>query len=386
MSERIYFDHNSTTPMLPEVFEAMREYCLAEYGNPSTGHAFGKAAKEGLERAREQVARALGCEPDEVFFTGGSSEANNLAVKGSAWAQRERGRHLVHSTVEHPSIRNAARWLCEEGWTATAIGVDAYGAVRAAEMIAALRPDTVLCAVMLAQNEVGTVMAVPTVAAAARERGVRVLCDASQAVGKIEVDVGALGVDICVIAAHKFYGPKGVGALYVRRGTSLVSLVHGVAHERGMRAGTENVPGIVGLGAAIEIAQRRLAANRAHLLALRARLLEGLRARIPDLRVNGHPSEVLPNTLNVCIPGLDSTALLSAVPHIAASTGAACHWGVTEPSHVLTEMGVPRELALGAIRFSLGVRNTEAEVDRVIEEVAAGVEEMRLGADAARPA
>lgn len=376
----VYFDHNSTTPMLGEVFEAMRAYFVTEFGNPSTGHQYGAAAKRGLERAREQVARALNCEPDEVVFTGGSSEANNLAVKGSAWVQRDRGRHLVHSTVEHPSIRNAIRWLCEEGWTASSIGVDGQGRVRVGEMVEALRQDTVLCALMLAQNEVGTVMPVPEVAKAARDRGVRMLCDASQAVGKIDVDVQRLGVDLCVIAAHKFYGPKGVGALYVRRGTGLVPLVHGVAHERGLRAGTENVPGIVGLGAAIELVTTRLEAGRRHLLGLRVRLLDGLRSRIHDIRVNGHPTDFLPNTLNVCIPGVDSTELLKSMPHIGASTGAACHWGVAEPSHVLTEMGVEREVALGAVRFSLGLGNTEQEVDQVVEDVGLRVEQMRATA------
>lgn len=363
--------------MSAEVFEAMRPYFLSDFGNPSTGHAFGAAAKKGLEAARQKVATALGCDADEVIFTGGSSEANNLAVKGSAWAQRTRGRHLVHSTVEHPSVRRSVEWLCEEGWTSTAIGVDGHGRVRADAMIEALRDDTVLCALMLAQNEVGTVMPVRQIAEAARHRGVRVLTDASQAIGKIEVDVADLDVDLCVVAAHKFYGPKGVGALYVRRGVELVSLVHGVAHERGHRAGTENVPGIVGLGAAIELATQRLEEHRAHLWRLRTRLLERLRASVPDLLVNGHPEDLLPNTLNVCIPGIDSTGLLSALPHIAASTGAACHWGVTEPSAVLTQMGVPRDIALGAVRFSLGTGNTEDEIDFAADEVTRQVESMR---------
>lgn len=374
----LYFDHNSTTAVLPDVVDAMRPYLIEAYGNASTGHVFGQAAKAGLERARGQVAAALGCDVDEIIFTGGSSEANNLAVKGTAWALRERGRHLVHSVVEHPSIRSAAAWLCAEGATVTEIGVDEHGSVRAEAMGAALRDDTVLCALMVAQNEVGTLMPVAEVAHEARARGVRMLADASQAVGKIEVDVRALGVDLCVIAAHKFHGPKGVGALYVRRGTTLVPLVHGVvSHEHGLRAGTVNVPGIVGLGAAIEICTQRLGVVRAHLLQLRARLLAGLRARIPDLVVSGHPERFLPNTLHVCLPEVDSTALLQRIPHIALSTGAACQWGKTEPSPVLTAMGVPRALALGAVRFSLGAGNTVEEVDRVVTEVAAEVERVR---------
>lgn len=382
--ERVYFDHNATTPVLAEVFEAMRPYFLAAFGNPSTGHSFGIEAKRGLERARAQVAAALHCEPDEVVFTGGASEANNLAVKGSAFAQRARGRHIVYSTVEHPSVYKAIEWLCEESWTATAVGVDSQGQVRTEEMIGALRDDTVLCALMCAQNEVGTLMPVGPVAKAARDHGVRVLTDASQAIGKIAMDVQCLGVDLCVVAAHKFYGPKGVGALYVRRGVELVPLVHGVAHEEGRRAGTENVPGIVGLGAAIELATRSLEKNSAKLLRLRTRLLEGLRARLPELHVNGHAEHFLPNTLNVCIPGIDSNTLLAALPHIAASTGAACHWGITEPSRVLTEMGVDRDLAMGAVRFSLGIGNTDAEVDYVVAEVAAKVASMRAASHSTR--
>lgn len=377
---QVYFDHNSTTPLLPEVYEAMRPYLLTDFGNSATGHDFGTAAKRGLENAREQVARALRCEADEVTFTGGSSEANNLAVKGTVWARHQRGRHLVHSAVEHPSVRASVAWLCEQGASATSIGVDAHGSVRTDEMVAALRDDTVLCALMLAQNEVGTVMSVAEVSAEARARGVTMLTDASQAVGKIEVDVRALDVDLCVIAAHKFYGPKGVGALYVRRGTPLVSLVHGVAHEGGRRAGTVNVAGIVGMGAAIEIVTQRIAAHQTHLLSLRQQLLEGLKKHFPDIYVSGHPHRHLPNTLHVCIPGLDSTELLRRLPHIAASNGAACHWGVTEPSHVLTAMGVSRELALGALRFSLGVGNTTEEVEQVVSEVAACAESLRATA------
>lgn len=373
MAEAIYLDHHSTTPLAPEVLDAMLPYLAERYGNPRTGHVFGRAARAGLDRAREQVAQALGCDPDEVIFTGGSSEANNLAVKGLAWARRDRGRHLLISAVEHPSIRGACQWLGTEGWTVSTVGVDARGQVSAAAFAEAARDDTVLACLMVAQNEVGTVMPVREAAAAVRGRGAAFLADASQAIGKIPVHLPDLDVDMCVIAAHKFYGPKGVGALYLRRGVELVSLVHGVAHEHGHRAGTENVAGIVGLGAAIELATCHLERNAAHLRRLRDRLWDGLSARIPELVRNGHPTECLPNTLNVCIPGIDSTSLLEQIPEVAASTGAACHWGVTEPSAVLTHMGVPREVALGAIRFSLGVGNTEAEIDRAVEVVASRV-------------
>jgi cysteine desulfurase len=373
--QRIYFDHNATSPIAPEVVEAMLPYFTERFGNPSTGHDFGKAARAGLDEARAKTARALGCESDEIVFTGGSSEANNLAVKGTAWARRERGRHIVIGSVEHPSIRNAAQWLAGEGWTVTSIGVDEHGMLRIDEMIAALRDDTVLVAAMLVQNEVGTINPVARLTEAARARGVWSLIDASQAVGKIPVRVDDLGADLCVIAAHKFYGPKGVGALYMRRGVEPVSLVHGVAHERGHRAGTENVPGIVGLGAAIELVTGKLEHYREHVGGLRDRLWEGLRVRLPEIRRNGHPSACVPNTLNVCLPGIDSTELLSRIPQLGASTGAACHWGVTEPSVVLTAMGVPREVALGAIRFSLGMYNTASEVDTVLDWITAAVRE-----------
>jgi len=377
----IYLDHNSTTPLAPEVLEAMMPYLTEHYGNPSTGHVFGKAARQGLDRARAQVAEALGCEPEEIIFTGGASEANNLAVKGLALARMDDGRHIVISSVEHPSIRNGCKYIAEEGWNISVVGVDRVGRVHAEDYVGAFRDDTVLACMMLAQNEVGTVMPVREAAAAARDRGIIFHTDASQAVGKIPVRVDDLGVDMCVVAAHKFYGPKGVGALYLRKGVHLQPLVHGVGHEHGLRAGTENVPGIVGLGAAIERAARNLERNAAHLERLRRRLWEGLSARIPGIVRNGDPVDSLPNTLNVCIPDVDSTKLLEGLPEIAAATGAACHWGVTEPSLVLTEMGVPHDLALGAVRFSLGVGNTDEEIDRAIHAVSA-----RVAAIASAPA
>lgn len=379
----IYLDHNSTTPLAPEVLDAMLPYLRDHHGNPSTGHAFGKITRQAIDRARQQVAQALGCEAEEIVFTGGASEANNLAVKGLAWARRDR-RHLVISTVEHPSIRNAARWLAEEGWSLSMVGVDAHGRVSVEDIEEALREDTLLTCLMAAQNEVGSIMPVNAVAAAAHARGAAFHVDASQAVGKIPVRVNDMDADMCVVAAHKFYGPKGVGALFVRTGVHLDSVVHGVAHERGLRAGTENVPGIVGLGAAIELATRNLERNAAYLKALHDQLWEGLRARIPDAVLNGHPGERLPNTVNICIPGVDSLTLLEQIPALAASTGAACHWGVTEPSHVLTEMGLPREVSLGAIRFSVGLGNTPEQIDQVVALVADRVDELTNCARCAR--
>jgi cysteine desulfurase len=352
----IYLDYNATTPIDPAVAAAMAPYLApglaGAFGNPSSAHAFGPPASAAARRAREQVAALIGCDADEVVFTSGGSEADNLALKGAF--DLRGGGHIVTGVTEHPAIANTCRYLARRGARVTYVGTDEHGIVDPAKVERALAPDTFVVSIMLANNETGTIEPLAEIAAIARSRGILVHADAAQAIGKIPVKVRALGVDLLTIAGHKLYAPKGVGALYVRRGVALEPLVHGGGQESGLRAGTENVPYVVGLGAACEIAGRSLADEAGRLRALRDRLHALLAAAVPELALNGHPSERLPNTLNVSFPGVDGAALLAATPEIAASTGSACHAGRTEPSDILLAMGISPERALGAVRLSLG--------------------------------
>lgn len=357
----VYLDHNATTPTAGPVVEAMLPFLAEHFGNPSSSHPYGRRARKAVDRSREQVSALLGCEPDEVVFTSGGTEANNLAIRGVVEASEGR-RHVVTSTVEHPATTQPCGLLERRGHEVTRLPVDAHGAVDASQASALLRPGTTLLTVLLAQNEVGTLMPVAGLARLARERGSLVHTDAAQAVGKIRVSVRDLGVDLLSVAGHKLYGPKGVGALYVRRGTGIEPLLLGAGHERGLRPGTENVAGIVGLGAACELARATLDAEAPRQRALRDELFDALRNGVPGLRRNGHPTECLPNTLNVSFPGVTGADLLARVPEIAASTGSACHDGVSLPSPVLVAMGVSHDTALGAVRLSIGRSTTGEDV------------------------
>ena len=365
MDRPIYLDYNATTPIVPEVAAAIRPYLEEHFGNPSSSHAYGRPAHEAIERARGRVAALLGCDPDEVVFTGAGSEANNLAIKGVAVALRERGDHIVTGAAEHPAVLATCRYLEQRfGYRVTVLPVDEDGRVEPAAVEQAIEPRTVLVTIMHANNETGTLQPIREIADVARRRGVVVHTDAAQSVGKVPTRVDDLGVDLLTMVGHKVYAPKGIGALYVRPGTPLDSLVHGAGHEGGRRAGTENVPYVAGLGVAAELAADRLArGDWERVRALRDRLHAALSDRVPGLRLNGHPTERLPNTLNVSFPGVDGEELLARTPEIAASTGSACHAGRTEPSAVLLAMGLDRERALGAVRFSLGYATTEADVD-----------------------
>jgi cysteine desulfurase len=361
----IYLDHNATTPIAPEVREAMRPYLEREFGNPSSAHAYGAAAKEAVEQSRAQLAALLGCGPADVVFTASGSEADNLAIKGAALARFGECDHLITSAIEHPAVLGACRYLEGRlGFRLTILPVDGYGIVDPDDVRRAIEPGTALVSIMHANNEVGTLQPIAEIAEAAHERGVLLHTDAAQSVGKIATDVDMLGVDLLTVTGHKMYAPKGVGALYVRPGTRLDSVIHGGGHEHGLRAGTENVPYIVGLGAAAELAAQRLQ-NGAHaeIRALRDRLHATLADRIPGLELNGHPERRLPNTLNVSFPGWDGERLLAQATSIAAATGSACHSGRTDPSTVLTAMGLDAPRALGAVRLSLGYDNTAAEID-----------------------
>jgi cysteine desulfurase len=364
MSEdTIYLDYNATTPVLPEVLDAMIPYFREGFGNPSSGHVFGRVAREAVDKARGRVAMLIGCDADEIIFTSGGTESNNLAIRGTTEARPER-RHVVTSSIEHPAVAAPCAWLERNGWRVIRAGVDVDGRVRPDETAAAIRDDTALVTIMHANNETGVLQPVTEVARAARERGAVVHTDAAQSVGKVPISVRSLGVDLLSVAGHKLYAPKGVGALYVRRHTLLRAFALGAGHERGLRPGTENVASIVGLGVACERAARDLDAEGARLRALRDDLWERLLASVPALTLNGHPTERLPNTLSVRFPGVSGTTLLDAAPGVAASTGSACHDGHQEAPAVIVAMGVPPRHALGAVRLTLGRGTTGADIER----------------------
>jgi cysteine desulfurase len=363
----IYLDYNATTPIDPRVAEAMGPFLTGGFGNPSSTHAEGRKAKSALEEARVRVARGLGCLPTEVVFTSGGSESNNLAIRGLVEARG--GGHVITSAVEHPAVLEVVLALEIEGRIAlTIVGVDRFGRVDPEAVAAALRDDTVLVSLMLANNEVGTLQPVREVAALCRERGVAIHTDAAQAISKVPVNVGDLGVDLLSVAGHKLYAPKGVGALYVREGIEIRPQILGASHEQGRRAGTENVLLAVGLGIACELAHHEVPAEQEWLAGLRGRLAAGLRAECEDLVEHGHPDHRLPNTLSVAFPGQDAYGLLdSLADELAASAGSACHSGATMISYVLQAMGVEPEIARATVRLSVGRFTTEEEIDRAVE-------------------
>ena len=369
----IYFDHNASTPVRPEAAEAMGEVLAGLHANPSSAHRDGQRARAAIERAREQVAALVGASPDEVVFTSGGTEGDHAGLIGGAWAAERRGRRIAISAIEHHAVHGAAEVLARIGFAVEHLPVGREGVVDPAA-VDTLPADTTVIAVMLANNETGVVQPVAEIARRAAARGMRVHCDAVQAAGKIAIRLGDLGVDFLVISGHKFGGPKGAGALVVRRGAAFEPLFRGSAHERGRRGGTENLPGIVGLGVAAECAARDLETERARLLELRGRLEAGIRDRLRGAVVHGAAAPRLPNTVNVSIPGARSDHLLMALDarEVAVSAGAACASGAVEPSPVLAAMGVPRELAVCALRLSMGRTTTAAEVDAVIAALVEG--------------
>ena len=373
----IYMDHHATTPVAPEVFEAMRPYFLEHFGNAaSRNHAFGWAAEGAVETARAEVARLIGCKPIEVVFTSGATEADNLAVKGVAEAYRDKGRHLITSQIEHPAVLDVCKRLEKDGYQVTYLPVDRHGMVDPATVARAITSKTVLVSIMLASNEVGTIQPLAEIGRICKERGVLLHSDAVQGVGKIPVGVDALGVDLLSLTAHKLYGPKGVGALYVRMGhprVRLVPQIDGGGHEKGRRSGTLNVPGIVGLGKACALAGRLMADEAVRLTALRERLRAALFLRLDRIHLNGHPTERLPGNLNLSFDFVEGEALLMSLKEVAVSSGSACTSASVQASHVLRAMGLGDELAHASVRFGLGRGNTEEEVDyvsdRIVEEV-----------------
>ncbi len=380
--DRLYFDHNATTPVLPEVLEAMLPFYTGVYGNPSSIHDFGQQARAAVERARAEVARLLNCRANEVVFTSGGTEANNLAVLGAVRAAVPRsgdGKHVVTTDIEHHAVLNACQALEKEGVEVTYLPAGSDGVVDPEDIRRALRPETVLVTVMYANNEIGTIQPVAQIAALARAQGVLMHTDAVQAAGKLPLDVKALGVDLLSISGHKIYAPKGVGALFARRNTLLTPLLFGGHHERDRRAGTENVAGIIGMGRAAELAGRSLAEESLRLAALRDRLERGILERVEDAGVNGDPARRVPNTSNIHFDYVEGEALVIALDlkSIACSTGAACSSGAIEPSHVLTAVGLRPDQARASLRFSLGRQNTEEQVDRVLEVLPGVVARLR---------
>jgi len=381
----IYLDNAATTPLDPGVRAEMEVYFGEVFGNPNSIHAAGRQAREAVENARETVAACLGASPNEIIFTGGGSESNNLAIRGVASARRSRGRRIVVSAIEHPSVLETCHALEREGFELTIIPVDPTGLVDPAAVADAIESDTILVTVMHANNEVGTVESIAVIGDICRERNVYFHSDAVQTTGKLPIDVDALGVDLHSLSGHKIYGPKGVGALYIRSGTRLHAQITGGGQEKNRRSGTENVAGIVGLAAALKRSVDRLGSEAAAETALRDRLLTEIPERVPDTIVTGHPTRRLPNHASFCFRGVEGEAVLLALDQIgiAASAGSACSSGSLEPPHALLAMGVPPDYAHGSLRISLGRQNTSADVDAVIESLPPIVAKLR---SLARPA
>jgi cysteine desulfurase len=369
MNRRVYLDHNASTPVHPEAVEAMLPYLSERFGNPSSVHAFGREARDGVETARERIAGFLSVGKEEIVFTSGGTESDNMAVKGVA---RARGQgHIITSRIEHHAVLRTCQSLEEQGFTVTYLPVDGDGLVDPDDVARAVRPDTILISVMHANSEVGTVQPVAEIGRIARERGVPFHVDAVQTFGKVDIALDAFGIDLLSFSSHKIYGPKGVAGLYIRRGTRMVSVQHGGEHERRRRAGTENVPGIVGFGKAVEVRAREMEPEGTRLAGLRDRLWSGIAARVPESRLNGHPTRRLPGTCNVCFRRVESESIVLGLDlkGIGVSAGSACTSGNVEPSYVLVAMGVPVEWAMGSVRCSLGRSTTTEDVDYVVDSL-----------------
>ena len=377
---QIYLDYNATTPIAPSVIEAMTPFLSGHYGNPSSSHSLGRAAKEAIEDARVKVANLLGCDYEEIVFTSGGTESNNLAIKGTMLCrQKAQGGHMVISAVEHPAVAEPARFLESLGVEVSVVDCDANGYVRPSDVQAALRPNTRLVSIMHANNEVGTIQPIRQIAEICHDRNILLHTDAAQTVGKLPTIVDELDVDMLTVAGHKFYGPKGIGALFVRDGIALEPVLHGAAHEKGLRPGTENTAFIVGLGQACFLAAKGLDEARQQMLDLRDRLADQLAEAIPGLVVNGGGADRLPNTLSVAFPGISGYEILQRVPELCASTGSACHSDGASTSATLSAMGTPSEVQRGTVRLSLGWHTSQEEIDRASNLLVDAWEVMGVG-------
>src|SRR5437667_479588 len=377
MTRRVYLDHNASTPVHPEVVAEMAPYFGEMYGNPSSVHGFGRDAREGIDIARDRIARFVKVPPDQIVFTSGGTESDNFGIKGLALA-RGRG-HLITSAIEHHAVLRTVQALETQGFTATYLPVDAHGRVDPADVQKAIRPDTIAISVMHANSEVGTIQPIAAIGRIAREHGVPFHVDAVQTFGKLPLDVDALGIDALSFSAHKIYGPKGVAGLFVRKGTKLVAVQHGGEHERRRRAGTENLPGIVGLGKAVAVRARDMQAEAECVGALRDRLWQGVSARVPEVRLSGHPTQRLPGTASLLFRHVESESIVLGLDlkGIGVSAGSACTSGNVEPSHVLVAIGISLDWAMGAVRCSLGRSTSAEDIDYVIECVEPLVRKLR---------
>lgn len=369
MNKIIYMDHAATTPTKPEVLQEMLPYFTEKYGNPSSIYSIARETKKAVNQARERVAKAIGAEPNEIYFTAGGSESDNWVLKGIAFANQDRGNHIITTKIEHHAILHACEYLEKHGFRVTYLPVDSDGLISLDDLRNAITDKTILVSVMFANNEIGTIEPIAEIGKICREKGIYFHTDAVQAVGHVPINVKDMNIDLLSMSGHKFYGPKGVGALYIRKGVKLNSLIHGGAQERNRRAGTENVPGIVGLGKAIELADENLNESMKRLTYLRDKLINGILENIPYTKLNGHKTKRLPGNVNVCFRFIEGESILLMLDEkgVCASSGSACASGSLDPSHVLLAIGLPHEIAHGSLRLTLGDMTTEKDVDYVID-------------------
>jgi cysteine desulfurase len=379
MDKMIYMDHSATTPVKKEVLEEMLPYFSEFYGNPSSVYQLSSKSKLAIDKAREQVAKGMGAKKNEIYFTGGGSESDNWAIKGIAYRHREKGNHIITTKIEHHAVLHTCEYLQKQGFEVTYLDVDEFGMVRLEDLEASIKDNTILISIMFANNEIGTIQPIKEIGEIARKHKVLFHTDAVQAVGSVKIDVNEMNIDLLSMSAHKLYGPKGVGALYIRQGTRIDPLIAGGAQERNKRAGTENIAGIVGTGKAVELAYDHLEENNSKLISLRERLIKGIQDNISHVRLNGHPEKRLPGNVNFCFQFIEGEALLLSLDMVgvAGSSGSACTSGSLDPSHVLLSIGLPHEIAHGSLRLSLGISNTEEEVDYVVDQLIGIVDRLR---------
>ncbi len=371
MDNRIYMDHAATTRLTSEALDAMMPYFQEKFGNASSLHTFGRETRGAADNARAQIAEAINTTPEEIIFTSGGTEADNLAIKGIAEANEDKGNHIITSKIEHPAVLNTCKYLAKNGYDVTFLDVDEYGMISLEDLKDSITEKTILISIMFANNEIGTIQPIKQIGEIAREKGIIFHTDAVQAAGSVPIDVEAMNIDVLSASAHKMYGPKGIGMLYVRRGVKIASHMHGGSHEGKKRAGTENVPSIVGFGQAFELAVQNMEENTKNITELRERLIEGIKAEIPNVKLNGHRTKRLPGNVNFCFEFIEGESLILMLDMrgIAASTGSACAAGSLEPSHVLMAIGLKHEIAHGSLRLTLGKSNTKDDVDTVIEQL-----------------
>jgi cysteine desulfurase len=379
VSKRIYLDHAATTYTSKEVLNEMLPFFTEYFGNPSSVHQFGREVKKSIDVARDRVAKAIGALPEEIYFTAGGSEADNLAIKGVAYANKSKGNHIITTKIEHPAVIQTCEQLEKEGFEVTYLDVDHYGMISLEDVKNSIKPNTILISVMYANNEIGTIQPITEIAQIAKEKGIYFHTDAVQAIGSVRINVKDQNIDMLSMSGHKFYGPKGIGALYVRKGVKLVSIIHGGSQERKRRAGTENVPGIVGIGKAIELAYQNFDEHNARIKGLRDKLIKGVMDNIPYTILNGHPEKRLVNNTNFCFEFIEGESLLLNldIKGIAGSSGSACSSGSLEPSHVLLAIGLSHEIAHGSLRLSLGEVSTDEDIDYVLEILPEIVDRLR---------